>query len=237
MEDEGRRGSLVRGKVAGVDMPIQKPNYQLDESYQQLALELDLPEIEFESVTPDEARRRSEVARSALLKLKGTQEQPGWFALYERLLDGGWPWRQAAYIAWASVPKEGRKPETQEELAKQYLNLTSDRVISTWRRRNPAIDEMIALLQSADIWEHRAEVFAALIEVATQKDYKGHNDRKLFLELVGDYIPASKLEAILRGRAGGGDIDTDDEDLVINIEKAAKKIEGNLPKKKNEEPE
>ncbi len=214
-------------------MPLQKPNFDLDANYHQLALELDLPEIEGEGVSVEEARQRSEAGRSALFLMKGTADQPSWYKTFERLLEGGWPWRQATYIAWASIPKEGRRPETQDDLAKKYLRLTSDRVIATWRRRNPAIDEMIALLQSAPLWDHRAEVFDALIQVATQADYKGHNDRKLFLELSGDYIPASKLEAILRGKGVGNDIETEDEALVSQVEKAALKLQGDVAQSKS----
>jgi hypothetical protein len=187
-------------------MPIQKPNFGLDASYQQLALELELPEVESEGVSVDEAQRRSLTARSALVKLKGEFDQPSWYETFERLMEGGWPWRQATYIAWASIPKEGRKPETQSELAKQFLGLTSDRAISTWRRRNPAIDEMVTVLQSAPLWDHRADVFDALIGMAKEKDYKSHNDRKLFLELTGDYVPISKLAAELTRKLGADDL-------------------------------
>jgi hypothetical protein len=106
-------------------------------------------------------------------------------------------------------------------LAKQHLGLTSDRAINTWRKRNPAIDEMVAVLQAAPLWEHRSEIYAALISVATSPEYKGHNDRKLALELLGDYVPAAKLEAILRGSAKGSDVDAEDEDTLGAIERAA----------------
>ncbi len=62
---------------------------------------------------------------------------------YQMLRDQCWPWRVAAYIAWASSPRVGRQPHTQMELAKQILGLTSDRVINTWRKKNPAIDEIV----------------------------------------------------------------------------------------------
>jgi len=37
-------------------------------------------------------------------------------------------------------------------------------------------------------------------------EYKSHNDRKLALELMGDYLPAHKLLATLHRKAGVGDL-------------------------------
>lgn len=170
-------------------MPIQKPDYQL-------MFELDMPEVvDAGSVAlgAEEIRLRSETARQLLEK----RIELKWLDEYSRLRDGNWDWRVAAYIAWASSPRSSRNPRTQEELAVNHLGLTSDRAIATWRKKNPAIDEMIALLQSSPLWDYRAEVFQALTANAVKPDYKTHNDRKLFLELTGDYIPTSKLAAML----------------------------------------
>jgi len=169
-------------------MPIQKPDYQL-------SLNLDLPEEEADNpnLSADEIRLRSETARQTL---EGRVDLK-WLDEYSKLRDGGWNWRVAAYIAWASAPRSSRSPKTQDELARKHLGLTSDRQIATWRKKNPAIDEMIALLQASPLWDYRAEVFQALTANAVKPDYKTHNDRKLFLELTGDYIPTAKLAAML----------------------------------------
>jgi hypothetical protein len=197
-------------------MPISKPDYQL-------TLPLDLEEVSGstsqvsgEVLSAEEVRLRSETARAALAGV-----DVAWKGEYQKLVEGGWNWRVAAYIAWASSPKASRTPKTQDELAQQHLGLTSDRAINTWRKRNPAIDEMVAVLQAAPLWEHRSEIYAALVSVATSHEYKGHNDRKLALELLGDYVPAAKLEAILRGSAKGSDVDAEDEDTLGAIERAA----------------
>lgn len=168
-------------------MPIQKPEYQLTFS-------LELEEVSSDGmVSPDEARLRSETARQAL---EGKSDLK-WLEEYSRLREGGWDWRVAAYIAWASSPRGSRLPKTQDELARGHLGLTSDRAIATWRKKNPAIDEMVAMLQASPLWDARAEVFAALTENAAKADYKTHNDRKLFLELTGDYMPSAKLAAMI----------------------------------------
>lgn len=192
-------------------MPIPKPDFALASEYRQKAFALDLPEIESENVSPEEARRRSETARQALEMRRSSadvQRTFPWLEDYFALLEGGWPWRQAAYIAWASSPKEGRRPETQDKLAREHLGLSSDRAIATWRSKNPAILDMIAFLQAAPLWEHRADQFRALAEGANKAghDYKYFNHLKLAMEMRGDYVPKSELEALLRGKAESGDM-------------------------------
>jgi hypothetical protein len=198
-------------------MSISKPAFQLTDEYKQIALDLDLPEVESDGVSVEEARIRSEAGRKALLILKGTQEQPAWFERFEMLIGGGWPWRQAVYIAWASMPKAGRKPETQDDLAKQVLGLTSDRAISTWRSKNAAIDTMIRVMQSAELWEYRADWFDNLVKgmLKAGEDYKFFNHLKLFGEITGDYVPLTQLAAVLKRKADGSPTETDEETLKL----------------------
>lgn len=199
-------------------MPIAKPDLTLEGEYQQMALELDLPEVEAEldGVSTEEAKLRREAARVALMQMRGEQDEPGWFEDFLGLIDGGWPWRQAAYIAWASMPREQRQPATQDELAVRFLGLNSDRAISTWRRKNPAIDQTIAMLQSAPLWKHRADAFDNLVKGMKNsgEDYKFFNHLKLFLEMTGDYIPMHQLAAELRKRFQGDLSDLSEEELV-----------------------
>jgi hypothetical protein len=206
-------------------MPISKPNFNLDDEYKQIALDLELPEVESDGVSIEEARLRSEAGRSALSLLKGNREQAPWFERFETLTDSGWPWRQAVYIAWASMPKDGRKPETQDELAKKYLNLTSDRAIITWRKKNPAINTMIGILQSSELWEYRADWFKNLVQ-GMQKagsDYKYFNHLKLYGEVTGDYVPLNQIAAVLKKKADGG-VHTVDEDMLDDLAAAAQEL-------------
>jgi hypothetical protein len=207
-------------------MSIAKPKFELSEEYIQLALGLDLPEVELDHVSPEEARARSEAGRSALLMLKGTGQQPGWFERFEMLTNGGWPWRQATYIAWASMPKDDRDPKSQDDLAKQFLNLTSDRAINNWRRKNPAIDSMVAILQSAELWEHRADSFRNLIDGMKKsgEDYKFFNHLKMYLEMIGDYVPLTQLAAVIKSKAGGG-VQEQDEGTLDELAQGARELE------------
>jgi hypothetical protein len=174
-------------------MPVSKPIYQLP-------LILDLPEADDLNISAEDARIKAEAARKTLEGMYGKIGSPKWLEDYNELVRGGWHWRVAAYIAWASSPRFGREPKTQDELARFHLGLNSDRVIATWRRKNPAIDETVRLLQAAPLFKHRAEIYTALVAVAVKPEYKSHNDRKLALELLGDHVPTSKLQAELKRR-------------------------------------
>lgn len=188
-------------------MPIPRLTYQLP-------LELNLPEAEEDqAVDRDEAFARSETAKKTLDAMFGKNGSPRWLEDYLEFVRGGWPWRVAAYIAWASSPKAAREPKTQDELARFHLGLTSDRAIATWRKRNPAIDEVVRMMQAGPLFKHRTEIFTALVAVAVKPEYKSHADRKLALELMGDYTPIRKVLAELRKKGDGDAGDLSDADL------------------------
>lgn len=118
---------------------------------------------------------------------------PRWMELFQKLIEGGWRWEIAVYIAWRAMPRKYRFPETQDDLAKQCLGLSSDRAIATWRKRNPFIDEYITILQGELVFDAVPDVLNAAVEVASTPDYKGNADRKLVLEMAGRYTPSSKI--------------------------------------------
>ncbi|MEW6649312.1 MAG: hypothetical protein AB1453_03880 [Chloroflexota bacterium] len=189
--------------------PLEQPDWEL---LRQMPLGLEIDESDPAYVTPEEAHLRSETARKALELLRNKANEPGWLEMYWRLREAGWKWRVAVYIAWAASPKQNRQPKTQEELATQVLGLTSDRQIGTWRAKNAEINETIALLQAAPLFEHRADIYEALIASASRADYKSHQDRKLALELLGDYVP--------RLRVDQRDVPTDDLSHLSDAELA-----------------
>ena len=118
----------------------------------------------------------------------------GWEEDFFLLMNQGWPWRVAVYIAWAGSPKVGRWPKTQETLAIDVLGLTSDRQISEWRKNNPAIDEMIGIMQAMPLLSHRRDIFEALATSASDPSSKGAQDRKTALTMTGDYVPHLKID-------------------------------------------
>lgn len=172
-------------------------------------------------VSPEEARLRSEAARQLLAGLPGGKP---WMEQYYKLLEAGWPWRVACYIAWAASPRIGRWPGTQQDLATLVLGLTSDRVIGTWRKKNQAIDDVITILQAAPLMQHRADVFAALALSASDTDHRSNPDRRLFLEMTNDYVPHSKIE-----------VKRDAEDLTQLSDAELDELAGQILKKKTDE--
>ena len=117
-----------------------------------------------------------------------------WMEDYYSLVAEGWTWRQAVYIVWASLPKSSRIPGSQGELARQVLGLTSDRVIRDWRERNPMLDARVARMTAGALARARAEIYQALITAATSPDPRAHSDRKLALEMLGDYMPRQRVD-------------------------------------------
>ncbi len=142
-------------------------------------------------------RARDLTLKQALMrsgKLTEGDEIPSWAEDYERMLTAGIRPRLAAYIAWATMPKQYREPKTQAEFAKEILGLTSDRAISTWRKKFHEIDLMISELQAEKMLEYRPGAFLALGTVASDPSYRANPDRRLFFEMTKDYTPRTKVE-------------------------------------------
>lgn len=122
----------------------------------------------------------------------GADESYPWEVEAEDLL-GEFKPQIAAYIAWASSPAKGRKPGTQAELA-SLLGLKDDRTIRQWRAKDKRIDLTIKERQAAPLWAHRRDIFEALVRSASTADAANFSDRKLALEMMGDYVPKSRLD-------------------------------------------
>ena len=150
---------------------------------------------------PGQAESRK--GKAALDALLTATEPPEWKALYEQLLnernerDGyvigpRWDWRKALYIAWSVVPKARRQPATEEELA-VLLNLKNTRTIRMWKQKFPEIEERIAKLPKQLLMTHLSEVYDTLVAVATMPIPAAYSDRRLYLELVGEYQQKAAL--------------------------------------------
>jgi len=160
------------------------------------------------AISPEQAWQISESAKVALDD--GSIAGETWVAEYAELRKANWPWRVAAYIAWASTPRRigdvERWPGTQLELAQIVLGLRSDRVIRKWRQKNPSIDEAVGLLQADRLKTSRGAIIAALVESASTPDYKNHADREMALRMTGDYVP--QQDVTVRDRRGANDLST-----------------------------
>jgi len=163
------------------------------------------PGIEGQINVYDEAQLRSIEARRIFEAEEGYMP---WMDDYWRLIAEGWTWKKAVYMLWAALPKDKRKPKTQNELAVQVLGLTTDRRIHDWKQ-NPAMDAAIAILAKSALLKHRPEIYAALIESASNPDSRSHADRKLALEMLGDYMPRQSI------RLGAEIVDGGEAELSI----------------------
>jgi len=184
----------------------------------------DVPEDDFPAGAGVPGQAVSRAARNELQRWLVEQEElPAWFSLWNELreerapvvgADGQpvlddqgravtkrrWDWRKALYIAWSCVPKAQRAPKTLEDLC-SLLGLSSTGTVRNWRRKDPGMKERIEKLPRELLLEHVADVYSALVTVASSADPKGFNDRRLFLELTGNYQQRGAV--VLSGPDGG----------------------------------
>lgn len=137
----------------------------------------------------EEAQLRSMEARRIFEAQEGAVP---WMDDYWDLIAEGWSWRQTVFMIWSALPKGQRKPATQGDLATEVLGLSSDRRIREWKT-NPAMDARIAKLVSRALMHARPEIYEALIASATKPNPRSHADRRLALEMLGDYTPKQKV--------------------------------------------
>lgn len=142
-------------------------------------------------------------SRRAYHELLAALSEYDWWQDYLELVTRGWDWRKAVYIAWEASPVQGRQPATQSDLATQVLGLASDRVIRTWRERHPDMQTEIVRMQAAPLLKHRRDIYNALVTVATAPDPKAHSDRKLALEMLGDYRPRAQADVAVTNTDAG----------------------------------
>lgn len=107
--------------------------------------------------------------------------------LYLTLLEEGYYWRDAALIAWKAMPRKLRIPDTKQELAD--LLGCSARTLYRRERKNPIIKQRAIAFGLSALAEKTSDIIQALIESATNPNYKHHPDRKLALEMAGAHRP------------------------------------------------
>jgi len=121
---------------------------------------------------------------------------------FRAVIELGWSWRKAAYIAWASLPKNERQPKTKGELCK-LLGVNAG-AISVWRSRHPGIDAMIAKSSSMGLLSHVADVDQALVESASNPSYRHKADRELYYLRTKIIVPQSKIGVSIEQEAKKG---------------------------------
>ena len=147
---------------------------------------------------PDTPGQRE--SRATLLQLLDAPEKPAWWQDYLAIREA-FPhfrnWRIYVYIAWAGQPAVARQPRSVQELAAHVLGC-SDRAVRNWQAASygdkPDIAEAIAWVQASPLLRARREIYDALAASAVIIGPKGHNDRKLALEMLGDYRPKGESD-------------------------------------------
>jgi len=150
-----------------------------------------LPGMEAALDPRTEAQLRSQRAREVF---EAQHEAGPWMDDYWDLLEEGYTWRQAVYMLWEAQPPDRRRPRYQNELATQVLGLTTDRVVSQWKAENPAMAARIARLTVSALAKARSRIIAALIESASDPNPRSHSDRKMALQMTGDYVDTQNVQ-------------------------------------------
>lgn len=148
---------------------------------------IDLEPIENDGIPYHEVRVKSEEALKALekdLELNSSKSQMR--SVFYLLMSKGYSWRQAAWVAWESLPPTVREPKTLKAFAIEKLGLMGPRVIYDWKKNYPQLMEAAAKIRMNQFLVARDEVIAAVIEVAKQPDYKSFNHQKMVLQETGD---------------------------------------------------
>lgn len=116
-----------------------------------------------------------------------------WWREHEAL-SARYGWQKAAYILWSASPATGRKPPTQAQFV-SVIGLRTDRTIRQWLAKDTKgeIKAEIAAQQAAPLLRHRRDIFDALVKSATDDSPASHPDRKLALEMMGDYRPKASI--------------------------------------------
>ena len=125
--------------------------------------------------------------RAFLLALEGV---PWAEDFVDLLLRRGYTWRKSAYVAWASQPKHLRIPKTQGEFG-ALVGVSGHRI--TEYKSDKILGAEIIKFRKSVLLDSVPDVIDALVTSASDAGYKHHNDRKLLLEMAGEYQPRMNL--------------------------------------------
>lgn len=127
--------------------------------------------------------------------------KPIWLALYQEVMaeqgakavEERWDWRKCLYVAWRCAPAKTRWPQTLDELA-SFMGLRNTATIRHWRLKDARIEERIKTLRVQLVDEHVSDLINASLNCALNDAEKGHQDRKMLLEIAGVYKPKAQAD-------------------------------------------
>ena len=113
--------------------------------------------------------------------------------IYASLNADGYSWRQSAVIAWLAMPKSERAPATKRELG-DMLGCSGTTIAKLVKAE--ATQLQLVRLTTSSLLQHMASVNDALIQSASDPNYKNNQDRKTYYQLTG--VLQDKHEIIVK---------------------------------------
>lgn len=113
-----------------------------------------------------------------------------WHDEFVALLARGYTWRKTAWIAWHSQPKQSRQPRTKTAFA-ELIGVSPGKL--TDYSNDPALHAAILAHRRSVLFDHLPDVYDALVQSAADPNYKSAPDRRLALEMAGEYTPRQQL--------------------------------------------
>ncbi len=101
--------------------------------------------------------------------------------VYAAMIEQGFRWREAAFVAWAILPKEQRVPKTKGELG--ALLGCSGAKISAMEGDRRLMTMRLKFAQLAYV-DHLPDIIAASVEVASKPSYKATSERNNIINKV-----------------------------------------------------
>lgn len=123
----------------------------------------------------------------------------GYQELFTRLVEQGWHWKKAAFMAWRAAPRDSRQPARQDDLARM-LGYQGDKIFRVWLNKPEQGPLMLRIIEQSPkliFQSHLADVDWVTIQQAKNPE-SGTSQRELFYkryrELVGE-TPAAGGQA------------------------------------------
>ena len=180
--------------------------WQRKSDSKQLTMFEDTPLVKLNMRHNSSTERRMAMEAELILKEKGS-----WVDAYKDLMLAGWGWEKAAYIAWASTPKNLRMPKYLYEFSGMIR--VHRRSIALWVKNDFAMNMVIRERMMAPLIDHQRDVVDALVESAENPSPRHFQDRRLFLEIAGIYVPGKALFEKMRRKEPGIFANLTDEEL------------------------
>ncbi len=139
-----------------------------------------LPGIPVESVQPIDQKHTTEMR---LFEHLLAEQGVPWQDEYAYFRAKGFTFREAAVIAWLCMPKKQRIPATKAELA-EMLGLAGTVTIRKIELKE-SVQAVVFSMSQARLLPHLASVDEALVDAASDPNYKNNQDRKTFYMRLG----------------------------------------------------